>query len=287
MIPGRRVQAAFSFCDVRRFTDATECLEEEVMTFVNSIAAIVHGAAVATGGAPNKNVGDAFLCVWRSTAAEAAAARARVSFADRALSAAAAVLRDVRRSERLGRYAADARIVQRLGRDWRVRLGFGLHCGWAIEGAIGTRHKARAVRECVLCLHVCADGCFVPMAVLCPWLQVDPSYLSPHVNLAARLEGATKQCAPPTPADKCAFFLRASAHAHAKPNCFRAAFFLLAKVWCAHPAERRVRGRAAAGGAHHGATPSAGGTHPAREGHPESKNDNADAKTRIPISSLL
>jgi class 3 adenylate cyclase len=144
MIPGRRVQAAFSFCDVRRFTDATECLEEEVMTFVNTIAAIVHGAAVATGGAPNKNVGDAFLCVWRSTAAEAAAARARVSFADRALSAAAAVLRDVRRSERLGRFASDARIVARLGDAWRVRLGFGLHCGWAIEGAIGTRHKARA-----------------------------------------------------------------------------------------------------------------------------------------------
>ena len=163
MTPGRRVQGAYAFCDVRKFTDATECLEEEVMTFVNSIAELVHGAAVATGGAPNKNVGDAFLCVWRSSAAEAAAARARVSYADRALSAAAAVLRDVRTSERLRSFAAHPRIRARLGTAWRVRLGFGLHCGWAIEGAIGSRHK------------------------------VDPSYLSPHVNLAARLEGATKQ----------------------------------------------------------------------------------------------
>ena len=41
--------------------------------------------------------------------------------------------------------------------------GFGLHHGWAIEGAIGSEHK------------------------------VDASYLSPHVNMSARLEAATKQ----------------------------------------------------------------------------------------------
>ena len=44
-----------------------------------------------------------------------------------------------------------------------VRLGWGLHAGWAIEGAIGSDHK------------------------------IDASYLSPHVNISARLEGATKQ----------------------------------------------------------------------------------------------
>ena len=46
---------------------------------------------------------------------------------------------------------------------WRVRIGMSLHVGWAIEGAIGSRHK------------------------------VDASYLSPHVNISARLEAATKQ----------------------------------------------------------------------------------------------
>lgn len=39
-----------------------------------------------------------------------------------------------------------------------VHLGFGLHTGWAIEGAIGSKHK------------------------------IDASYLSPHVNLASRLQ---------------------------------------------------------------------------------------------------
>lgn len=42
-------------------------------------------------------------------------------------------------------------------------MGFGMHVGWAIEGAIGSIYK------------------------------IDASYLSPNVNMAARLEAATKQ----------------------------------------------------------------------------------------------
>eukprot|EP00352_Strombidinopsis_acuminata_P006036 CAMPEP_0176357484 /NCGR_PEP_ID=MMETSP0126-20121128/14807_1 /TAXON_ID=141414 ORGANISM="Strombidinopsis acuminatum, Strain SPMC142" /NCGR_SAMPLE_ID=MMETSP0126 /ASSEMBLY_ACC=CAM_ASM_000229 /LENGTH=61 /DNA_ID=CAMNT_0017711113 /DNA_START=2353 /DNA_END=2538 /DNA_ORIENTATION=+ len=42
-------------------------------------------------------------------------------------------------------------------------MGFGLHVGYAIEGAIGSFYK------------------------------IDASYLSPNVNMAARLEAATKQ----------------------------------------------------------------------------------------------
>ena len=42
-------------------------------------------------------------------------------------------------------------------------MGFGLHAGWAIEGAVGSIHK------------------------------VDATYLSPHVNMAARLETSSKQ----------------------------------------------------------------------------------------------
>jgi class 3 adenylate cyclase len=42
-------------------------------------------------------------------------------------------------------------------------MGFGLHIGWGIEGAVGSKFK------------------------------IDASYLSPNVNMAARLEAATKQ----------------------------------------------------------------------------------------------
>mmetsp|Transcript_31664 Transcript_31664/g.5732 ORF Transcript_31664/g.5732 Transcript_31664/m.5732 type:complete len:101 (+) Transcript_31664:1835-2137(+) len=46
---------------------------------------------------------------------------------------------------------------------YSVKMGFGLHVGWAIEGAIGSEFK------------------------------IDASYLSPNVNMASRLEAATKQ----------------------------------------------------------------------------------------------
>lgn len=50
-----------------------------------------------------------------------------------------------------------------LPHNTQVRMGFGLHAGWAIEGAVGSLQK------------------------------VDATYLSPHVNMAARLETSSKQ----------------------------------------------------------------------------------------------
>lgn len=57
--------AIFGFCDIRQFTDATEVLQEGVMEFVNSIAQIVHMEVHLLGGSANKNIGDAFLLVWK------------------------------------------------------------------------------------------------------------------------------------------------------------------------------------------------------------------------------
>ena len=53
------------FCDIRNFTDATEELQEGVMLFVNEIGEIVHGIVDRYSGAANKNIGDAFLLVWK------------------------------------------------------------------------------------------------------------------------------------------------------------------------------------------------------------------------------
>ena len=53
------------FCDIRNFTDVTEVLEEKVMSFVNSIAKIVYSVSCEYVGYPNKNIGDAFLLVFR------------------------------------------------------------------------------------------------------------------------------------------------------------------------------------------------------------------------------
>jgi len=47
--------------------------------------------------------------------------------------------------------------------NYKVKMGYGLHCGEGIEGSIGSVYK------------------------------IDASYLSPNVNMSSRLEGATKQ----------------------------------------------------------------------------------------------
>jgi class 3 adenylate cyclase len=51
----------FGFCNVLNFTDTKECLQEEVMLFVNRIAHILHSIVVQCDGAANKNIGDAFF----------------------------------------------------------------------------------------------------------------------------------------------------------------------------------------------------------------------------------
>jgi class 3 adenylate cyclase len=68
----------------------------------------------------------------------------------------------VRKSLILDKYRKREDIREKLP-NYQVKLGFGLHVGWAIEGAIGSEFK------------------------------IDASYLSPNVNLASRLESATKQ----------------------------------------------------------------------------------------------
>jgi len=65
LIAGKKVMAIYGFCDIRNFTDSTEVLEEDVMIFVNEIAEIVHGITTDHLGSANKNIGDAFLLVWK------------------------------------------------------------------------------------------------------------------------------------------------------------------------------------------------------------------------------
>ena len=47
---GSTVSCIFLFSDIRQFTDATECLQEEVFVFTNRIAAVVHSICHSYGG---------------------------------------------------------------------------------------------------------------------------------------------------------------------------------------------------------------------------------------------
>ncbi|ETW27425.1 hypothetical protein PFFCH_05197 [Plasmodium falciparum FCH/4] len=47
------------------FTEITEVLKEKIMIFINLIAEIIHECCDFYGGTINKNIGDAFLLVWK------------------------------------------------------------------------------------------------------------------------------------------------------------------------------------------------------------------------------
>jgi len=96
MVPGIRVNAIFGFCDIRDFTFATERLQRDVMLFVNKVAQITHKHVVEAGGAPNKNIGDAFLLVWKlSTAKNGGRINLQKHIFDAALSCVQCILSDI------------------------------------------------------------------------------------------------------------------------------------------------------------------------------------------------
>jgi len=167
MVPGVRVQAIFGFCDIRDFTTATESLQEDVMPFVNKVADIVHKSVVASGGAPNKNIGDAFLLVWKlTTYSNEIRSDLQKNVFDAALLSCYEILNELSQIESFSAFLKKGKSEQgtscKMEDILKVEMGFGLHSGWAIEGAIGSE------------------------------IKIEASYLSPHVNIASRLESATK-----------------------------------------------------------------------------------------------
>lgn len=62
---GEKVHAVFGFCDIWNFAEHAERLQEDVLPFINDVARVVHEEVHASGGAPNRNAGDAFLCAWK------------------------------------------------------------------------------------------------------------------------------------------------------------------------------------------------------------------------------
>lgn len=202
MIPGKKITSIFGFGIIEHFTETCSLLEEDIITYINTIAEIVHGDAKIFHGAANKNIGAAFLLAWKicdgglpgmrdprdsadkprmdlaeklkrregiyvkSTGAGTAVRRVPpMELVDSALTAVLKMRVDIHNGNHHGtlqKFCTNTKLVAAF-EDFEVHLGFGLHIGWAIEGAIGSRFK------------------------------IDASYLSPNVNMAARLEAATGQ----------------------------------------------------------------------------------------------
>ncbi|KAL3809302.1 hypothetical protein ACHAXA_009426 [Cyclostephanos tholiformis] len=158
---GRKIQSIFGFCDVRQFTDTTECLQEEVMLFVNRIAHILHSIVVQCDGAANKNIGDAFLLTWKVNAN----AKDQDYIGDKALYSFVKTMIEMTKHEDFVCKFSDRALSELYERipGYKCRIGCGIHFGWAIEGAMGSLKK------------------------------IDASYISPHVTMAETLESSTKE----------------------------------------------------------------------------------------------
>jgi len=157
---GTRVQAIFAFCDIHHFSEQTVALQEDIMLLVNKVSVIVHTAAAENEGFINKNIGDCFLLAWRLP--EFRSVNIKVTAADSALRSAIRTILEVKSDAELHQLTTRESVQLRLP-NYRIKMGFGLHAGYGIEGAIGSSKK------------------------------IDASYLSPNVNLASRLEYACKQ----------------------------------------------------------------------------------------------
>lgn len=138
LLPGHKCIAIFGFCDIRRFTDATEVLQEGVMLFVNEIGEIVHGVVDRYQGAANKNIGDAFLLVWKfdddSIEENPATGELQLiecnkvsQLCDMSLISFLKIVGLTKRSRKMRKYANHAGLIKRMGQGYEVKMGFGLH----------------------------------------------------------------------------------------------------------------------------------------------------------------
>jgi class 3 adenylate cyclase len=157
---GSTVSCIFLFCDIRQFTDATECLQEEVFVFTNRIAAVVHSICHSYGGSANKNVGDAFLVSWlledepsgavsRLSSRNSQTYVAKQHQADKALLSVVkiciALHHDKYYIETMSNHPRTALLNKLKKRPGPiVQMGFGLHAGKAVQGAIGSQRKIDA-----------------------------------------------------------------------------------------------------------------------------------------------
>ena len=194
MIKGKRITAIYMFCDIRQFTDTTECLQEDVMVYVNSLGDLCHGVTVSYYGMANKNVGDAFLLSWKlcdgdlegfshfdtkmapvdskyhpcpphAGSGDTDRILTATEMADSVLAATIKICNDLALANvdgNLVRFIRRPEVIARFGKDFTIRMGYGVHLGWCIEGAIGSLQK------------------------------IDCTYLSPHVELSDRLEAGSK-----------------------------------------------------------------------------------------------
>ena len=177
---GKKKSAIFGFCNIRNFEQINLVLQEKTIPLINQIAEIVHSSVDKFRGNTNKNIGDSFFNVWKfynnvnvsnkqdkkiikDNLLEMDPLNPQINItADCAVLAYLRCILKINKNLNILGYNHNPKL-NHLIPNFKISMGFGLHLGYGIEGPIGSLFKMEA------------------------------SYLSPNVNIAARLETATKQ----------------------------------------------------------------------------------------------
>lgn len=115
---------------------------------MNKIGSLVHESVYRYGGSANKNIGEAFLLVWRipedkyaldyqTNQIEWKDRRYLSVLADFSVFGFIKTLIKIHKDPLVLEYGLDDRLRNKMS-DFSVSMGFGLHVGWAIEGAVGS-----------------------------------------------------------------------------------------------------------------------------------------------------
>ena len=165
---GEKVYCVFGFCQIRDFRNIMETLGTSILSFVKKVSTILHEEVHSHLGYANKNLGEVYLLVWkfdyselalqygeevysllnsRKTSRVVSNAKKRFSLelktevktvtrkCDLAIIAFIRSLVRIQTNQKLANYCMKKNV------NFPLDARFGMHCGWAIEGAIGSFSK--------------------------------------------------------------------------------------------------------------------------------------------------
>ena len=160
MLQGKKINAIFGFCFIHNFSEINEVFQEKTMIFVNQISDIVHSCVDKFNGITNKNLGDCYLLAWKfkkksknsisnnnininiyNNEGGKISVEENQELADCALLGFLNIIKKINKSQKILSYRKDPDLIKKFGPKYSVQMGFGLHTGWGIEGAIGSYYK--------------------------------------------------------------------------------------------------------------------------------------------------
>ncbi|CAG9332402.1 unnamed protein product [Blepharisma stoltei] len=126
---GSKERSVIALCTVQDFPSIIDCLQEEVLVFINKIARIVHTCTTRWSGTACNNDLGIFTITWPETkASDALVSLIKISA-------------ELHRATDIMAYKSNPKIVTKFGDNYLVDIAMAAHIGWIIQGPLGSNIK--------------------------------------------------------------------------------------------------------------------------------------------------